>query len=621
MSLPAIAKQLESKGRHGDTKLIHVSDAELKGLHALAAAHGKTITVNPETGLPEAFSFSSLLPTIIGAGLSIASGGALSPLMAAGIAGAGYGVATGSLQKGLMAGLGAYGGAGLAEGLAGVGAGAPPVGGAPAAAPPAAVPTPPPLTAALDPSQVQAGLGGNNMFSNYVSNTGANVVSPAANQQALLGIQPVPSVSTVAANTPAPSFMDAAGNQWDKVSSGAGKLYEGGWDSTSKFLGANKMNLGMAAAPILTDALTPSQAAPAGPQDKGKIRPYSFDYGRTDVAGQNVVPVSGGVAPTYDTVTGLGDTSERTYFTPTFTAKEPYAAATGGIVGYSMGGPVERDAAIKAVGMNTEFPMAHIDTPIYANPQTQRPDAKEVVNPSGDVGVDMFTGEPRMANGGIARYGLGGTISGIAQPSSDAAPTKSYAYNPKTQEFTETTTAPAPAAQPQMRGLFGIPGLVPSGMAGIGGGGGGFGYGLIARLIQQQQAQQAPAQPTVSTRVTGGIMDPYTPQDQQDMAVGGMAGGGYNLGGYSDGGRLLKGPGDGVSDSIPASIGDRQPARLADGEFVVPARIVSELGNGSTEAGAKKLYAMMDRVQKQRSKTVGKGKVAVNSRADKHLPA
>lgn len=95
----------------------------------------------------------------------------------------------------------------------------------------------------------------------------------------------------------------------------------------------------------------------------------------------------------------------------------------------------------------------------------------------------------------------------------------------------------------------------------------------------------------------------------------------YNLGGYSDGGRLLKGPGDGVSDSIPATIGkNRQPARLADGEFVVPARIVSELGNGSTEAGARKLYAMMDRIQASRKKSIGKGRVAVNNRADKYLP-
>jgi hypothetical protein len=100
-----------------------------------------------------------------------------------------------------------------------------------------------------------------------------------------------------------------------------------------------------------------------------------------------------------------------------------------------------------------------------------------------------------------------------------------------------------------------------------------------------------------------------------------MGGGLGSLGGYSDGGRLLRGPGDGVSDSIPAMIGKKQPARLADGEFVVPARIVSELGNGSTEAGARKLYQMMDRIQAARSKTVGKGRVAKNSRADKYLPA
>jgi hypothetical protein len=121
--------------------------------------------------------------------------------------------------------------------------------------------------------------------------------------------------------------------------------------------------------------------------------------------------------------------------------------------------------------------------------------------------------------------------------------------------------------------------------------------------------------------------DAYDVTGKQIVAGGGMmgyaVGGGLgSLGSYSDGGRLLKGPGDGVSDSIPATIGRKQqPARLADGEFVIPARIVSELGNGSTDAGAKKLYAMMDRVQRARGKTTGKNKVAANSRADKYLPA
>jgi hypothetical protein len=142
--------------------------------------------------------------------------------------------------------------------------------------------------------------------------------------------------------------------------------------------------------------------------------------------------------------------------------------------------------------------------------------------------------------------------------------------------------------------------------------------GARAPVVEEKEVVAAPTAGTEGA-ANGGVMR---------MALGGLgalAAGGetsrYNLGGYSDGGRLLRGPGDGVSDSIPATIGDKQPARLANNEFVIPARIVSELGNGSTDAGARKLYAMMDRVQKARGKTVGKGKVAVDSKADKFLPA
>lgn len=94
--------------------------------------------------------------------------------------------------------------------------------------------------------------------------------------------------------------------------------------------------------------------------------------------------------------------------------------------------------------------------------------------------------------------------------------------------------------------------------------------------------------------------------------------GGGRLGGYSDGGRLLKGPGDGMSDSIPAKIGARQPARLADGEFVIPADVVSHLGNGSTDAGAKQLYDMMSKVRKARTGNKKQGR-EINAR--KMLPA
>jgi hypothetical protein len=129
-----------------------------------------------------------------------------------------------------------------------------------------------------------------------------------------------------------------------------------------------------------------------------------------------------------------------------------------------------------------------------------------------------------------------------------------------------------------------------------------------------------------TTPVTPPAETPDAPPESVAAPTGAANGGlmGYarggiaNLGSYSDGGRLLRGPGDGVSDSIPATIGKGQPARLADGEFVIPARIVSELGNGSTEAGARKLYAMMDRIKKARGKAKN---IAADTKSDKHLPA
>jgi hypothetical protein len=111
--------------------------------------------------------------------------------------------------------------------------------------------------------------------------------------------------------------------------------------------------------------------------------------------------------------------------------------------------------------------------------------------------------------------------------------------------------------------------------------------------------------PPAAMRTLGGI---------PTAAGGGLA----SLGGYSDGGRMLKGPGDGMSDSIPGVIANKQPARLADGEFVVPADVVSHIGNGSTDAGAKKLYAMMAKVRKART---GKKKQAPAVNTARFLPA
>jgi hypothetical protein len=87
----------------------------------------------------------------------------------------------------------------------------------------------------------------------------------------------------------------------------------------------------------------------------------------------------------------------------------------------------------------------------------------------------------------------------------------------------------------------------------------------------------------------------------------GMARGGY-----------LNGAGDGMSDSIPATIEGKQPARLADGEFVVPADVVSHLGNGSSKAGSKRLYKMLDKVRHARTGTKKQGR-EINP--NKYMPA
>ncbi len=129
-------------------------------------------------------------------------------------------------------------------------------------------------------------------------------------------------------------------------------------------------------------------------------------------------------------------------------------------------------------------------------------------------------------------------------------------------------------------------------------------------------AYSTPWQTPVSQNVVAGVADtgvnPIT--GQMAFAGGGIA----DLGSYSDGGRMLKGPGDGMSDSIPATIANKRPARLANEEFVVPADVVSHLGNGSSDAGAKQLYAMMDRVRKARTGTKQQGR-EINP--TKYMPA
>jgi hypothetical protein len=128
----------------------------------------------------------------------------------------------------------------------------------------------------------------------------------------------------------------------------------------------------------------------------------------------------------------------------------------------------------------------------------------------------------------------------------------------------------------------------------------------------RRRAEEAVKANPYQFAVGGSIDDELGMDEARGLSSGnlqkGLFGMGYAMGGQP---RFLSGGGDGMSDSIQATINDKQPARLADGEFVIPADVVSGIGNGSSKAGAKRLYGMMDRVRKERTGTTKQAK-AVN---------
>jgi hypothetical protein len=147
-------------------------------------------------------------------------------------------------------------------------------------------------------------------------------------------------------------------------------------------------------------------------------------------------------------------------------------------------------------------------------------------------------------------------------------------------------------------------------------------YGNFARhpdIIAALRGQNLPPSTPITSPAGGGTAVAATPRAassvSQDLKVPvyteanargvQMASGG--LAGMAQG-RYLGGATDGMADKIPARIGDKQEARLSHGEFVIPADVVSHLGNGNSEAGAKRLYAMMDKIRTARTGTKKQGK-------------
>lgn len=250
---------------------------------------------------------------------------------------------------------------------------------------------------------------------------------------------------------------------------------------------------------------------------------------------------------------------------PYYKARYP-KYADGGIVAFQNGGPVERMTA-QNTAINPQgglYPQGMINKTQYATP-SQRPTSLEVVESEPNYGarVNPITGT-LMAKGGLPADAMKDMPS----------------FNPKVVSDSDANT----------RGLSALDAT-----------------NYRNKKLMAKAGIKMAEMPKTGIKSLGG--------DFSDVGAGG---GVAHLGDYSDGGRLLKGPGDGMSDNIPATIGRKQPARLANGEFVVPADVVSHLGNGSTDAGAKKLYAMMDKIRRART---GKKKQAPAVNPNKYLPA
>jgi len=625
------AQGLASLGRGPDSMLVHMAPQEVAGLQALAMKHGGTLTINPETGLAEAGFLKNILPMVAGfalnafaPGVGTAVGGMFGLGSAAGTAltvGGIAGLASGSLEKGLMAGLGAYGGAGLGEGFANAGTGA--LSSGATVDPRAVVPQAPVFEAAVPAaasgaSNISAGAAGATIPNPVLSPIQTTTPYPTALSQSAADIGNVYAQEQAAQN----AVAKALANKTDLISAG----FDVAKNDPGAFLKKNMMPLtalGIAALSGSDDKKT------AMSNDPGMIRPYT--YARTKVPGA------------FDrTANDPMSSKERQYFNEQYTALTPYKAP--GPEYMAVGGPVEAMS-------NGNNMVAYMGQDKFAE--------------GGEIGGYTYDPVTQMY---VKKSGEGATMvsptGGISGASAGAGGSPEQPLSPQTLAFLENEANTSGARDTRMSAInnaaTNILGLLSpgsmiaralldtpfaGGIANALSPPGAVNYGIPVDdkgtyrgvqaeydAIQQSEFDQdaannaqVGASEQAAANEAAGASGLGTADGGDGIAGGGLLalaqGGMSNLGDYSDGGRLLRGPGDGVSDDIPAMIGQKQQARLADGEFVVPARIVSELGNGSTEAGARQLYAMMDRVQKARKKTVGKDKVATNSRAAKLLPA
>ena len=642
----ALAHGLASLGRGGDSTLVHMSPAEVQGLQKLAMAHGGSLTINPHTGLPEADFLSKLLP-LLGGVLTGAFAPELLPYEA---------TATGLVAKGaganwgqaIMAGLSAYGGGSAVGSINAMNAGSGLVAETPGIAAnvetlaPVEVPamTIPDSFAGDIPSagtfttDAMTSVGGApGVLSSSVvppPDTGAPVFNPTQNPDFLNPSAPAVSAPVAAGPGQIQTVYPQEGIPAHVVPNAGQQFMQHPVDATKDFyqgLGSTPLSRAAAAggiaAPVVQSLSTnPTSAVydqkptfyiqrPGGPPlyDRGTVNP--------NIAKLGYLPAGQSAFSGQQFNSGVYSQSPTQYIPVVATAGSPVLTA--------------RDGGL--LSLKRKY-MASGGTSSVTPDQGKAILANSAPLPTTSTGSNQSTLDA------MNQYYQGQLAQASALPSQEIPPPPSSAamddYLAQIRQMNTPSTVtggnvqPFPTLNSSYTAVSSSPGRrngSPAYFMGIdlskytGTNFGGPGTAGSAMTWD----------PATGSFVSTGGMGSYYPSYGNSIlgyAYGGdinsMAGGGIAslqpTSYYAAGGKLLDGPGDGMSDSIPAVITGNKPqqAALADGEFVVPADVVSHLGNGSTKAGSQKLYAMMDKVRMART---GKKKQAPQVKVDRFMPA
>jgi len=709
MSIKSAADLVRSQGRYGDTELMHVNPQEIAALQTIAQAGGKSLSVNPETGLPEAFDLGAALPAIAGTVVGSAVG---MPWLGAAIGGLGTYATTGSLERGLMAGIGAFGGASLGASLGAAGAGAT-TGAAGAGAGTSGV-AGGALGTSIGSTSVGAGAGIGGSTIPSVAQIGTQAASlPTASLTAPLTTAPTSAALGTAGTGLGPTLqaaqtgalqgagtlgptMQAAqaaqgpltaaqnfaqmpiGDRFSAIGKGIGQLVSDP-SATWQAMGSPTMDAAMMAAPILGGAYA-DEPDYGSPEAEADIRQYDWDpVGRRFVKRPVVsaYDYSGPQRSVFayaeggEVEEGVSDANRSQiarmyreylmrepdqegldYYTSrvnqgimTMADVQNAIKASAEAMGLRSAGQIEA-AYRDALGVSPDqLTMQSLQNQMQAGMTPEQMRSQIMASPeaagiraASQQRVQAFSPPPQapmtpqMGTTPAQQMGIGMIPNRyqapVTTPSPGVADYNQLLANRANYEYTQMPMPEAvrprtPAEMQRVRDQQLL------------------GQQMRLQNIQQGAAQAAAAQEPEKVAPTsnndnnrydidvhpmfrnrtgdayakggitsikntpkfqaGGEMESdafIVPADVVSALGNGSTSAGVDvLNQYLGMAMPIEGEGDGLSDDVPATIEGEQPARVADGEVYIPAEVVAMLGEGNPDKGAAKLYSMLDKIR------------------------